>query len=373
MTNASEARTKLRRQRIRRGLVLRRTLVAIRQRAQVAVSASSLLISLLLGCSSRDTQPGAPQSGTGRVADTELFREVRTIELDESNGRIVIVPLVHLAADTSILLADPKEVRVAHFGKDGALLWDYFQRGDLNGEMRLPVALGRSSEGYWVADAQNGLFLVDATSKRFKRRLDLPQQIVHDFIFLDDSIMVISGPVQERPNSAQHWILAINSRTGIEQWRAMAPTIDIPLRAISSYSRVTLSPHVQSIVAIHSLLDTAFVFDGSNGSLQSAVPVGAALAIPRGISEGTSRLDEAQLDELVRLSAGALIDEHEIRVDVALGTGTRTRFVSLMVPRVRTGSNVQFESSGVLVGSRDGILVSQVDRINAPGRLQLLV
>ena len=326
-----------------------------------------LVATIALGCADRtsDANPILNQSLSAH------FRASRPIVLQEGLENLVVTPLFHLHSDTTILVADPKAVRVAQYDNVGAIVWEYNVRGDSAGSMQVPIALAKTTEGYWIGDAVNGLFLIDSASHRFVRRLPTVERVLQDVVAINDSVLVLAGPVDAVGRNGPSWVRALYTRSGEEIWRAMRPRSSLPSVALQSFSRVVLSTYQTSIIAVHSLLDTLYVFDVALGQMKGAHPLGLSPTFPASLANAKQRPDEAAVADLVRLWVGALSTDTTYVIGLGRGSGTNVRYQNAMGPLTRSGRPLQLRSAEAVVAGRDGLVLSTDDRTASPTHLHL--
>jgi hypothetical protein len=311
-------------------------------------------------------------SSTTTTDITSHFLHAKSVELQEAPASLIVEPLLHLAEDTSVLLADPKAVRIAHFRSSGALAWAYSKRGDSAGLLRMPISLAKTKDGYWVADAMNGLMLFDSASIHFVRALPLPEVSLHDMIAYDDTTLIVAGPSETRAAAKVSWLRALDSRSGVERWRAVSPIVQHSSKVINSYSRVRISTHHGIIAATSSVLDTIFLIDGRSGLLLKAHSMNLALRIPRVLSKAKTRVSAAELRDLTRVSIAVMLDQNHYMADIATGAGQQIR-LARSIGDLRTAPPGQsFATTQVILGARDGVLVAQSVDANQRNHVKLL-
>ncbi len=236
----------------------------------------------------------------------------------------------------------------------------------------MPIALAKTKEGYWVADAMNGLMLFDSASSRFTRAVPLPHVALQDMIALNDTTLIVAGPNEALIDSKVSWLRAIDSRTGGERWRAMSPRVRLPQRIVNSYSRVRIATHLGTIVATNSVIDTLFLIDWRSGTLIKAHPMNLRLSVPRALAKATSRLRSEELRDLTRVSTVAMIDENRFVADVATGSGQQIQFTRSLGD-LRTSSPPEvFAAMETILDARDGVFVTQSVDANKRNHVKVL-
>ncbi|WP_373063304.1 hypothetical protein [Gemmatimonas sp.] len=337
-------------------------LTVVRSVVRGRCAAGGILLASMLGSACGTSQPDMRTEA--QTLDTvgvgPRFAHTEKIQLEETRATLIVEPFVHLSNDTTILLADPRAVRVAHFQRTGKLVWEFAQRGDSAGLLRVPIALAKTQEGYWVADAMNGLMLFDSAAARFVRKLSLPNVAVQDMVALNDTTLLIGGPTEALSQPKPSWLRAIDTRSGIERWSAPSPTLVMPKNVVNSYSRTRIAMYHERIVASNSVIDTLFLLDAKSGLLLKSHFMNLQLHVPSVLRKATSRLRSEQLGELTRVSTVALIDENHFLAEVARGSGQAVRYTPMIGDLRASTPRVISASKDVILGARDGVFITQV-------------
>ncbi|MCO4098958.1 MAG: hypothetical protein HEQ38_06055 [Gemmatimonas sp.] len=298
------------------------------------------------------------------------FRRVDTIVLQEGQSRVVVSPIVARLYQDTLLLVDVKERRISLHRKTGEVIWDHASRGSGPGELELPIAAEITSEGVWVADIFNGVFLLDRKSKREIRRLRNGSNAIQGLSALNDSTLLLvgRGPVEKGRSS---WIHALDARTGKTLWNALSITESaLPPRSVRAFGFASAHNSGGNVVASFSLVDTVYIFDDKG---RERVKVHAPLVDITGLSQiGSERPDRKVMDKVVRIIGAFSVGDSVVVVSTQRGSARNPQYG---MARIYKSEPLRFEhvqNTPLMIGQTAGQLIGAfVDPIR-PNRLVLL-
>jgi outer membrane protein assembly factor BamB len=250
------------------------------------------------------------------------------------------------------------------------VIWDHASRGSGPGELELPIAAEITSEGIWVADIFNGVFLLDRKSKREIRRLRNGSNAIQGLSALNDSTLILvgRGPVEKGRSS---WIHALDARTGKTLWNALSITESaLPPRSVRAFGFASAHNSGGNVVASFSLVDTVYIFDDKG---RERVKVHAPLVDITGLSQiGSERPVRKVMDKVVRIIGAFSVGDSVVVVSTQRGSARNPQYG---MARIYKSEPLRFEhvqNTPLMIGQTAGQLIGAfVDPIR-PNRLVLL-
>lgn len=234
----------------------------------VAAGRNTAVIALLVllgststSCSNYDAVHTASNPFSG------YFAVVDSLELYEDTNVINVSPQVSMDRN-KYLIADPREVRVRIYERDGALNSQFGIKGSGPGEMQMPrTALRHPSGRILVVDLVRGILEFEESGERVIREFRLPVRPYYAASIMSDSLVLVGGRSHERDSFGRTNLMHIWNIDRDVVVQSFFPTPgDVPtIQAAQNYGYVSWDFMADTIVAAFALTDTLFFF-GVDGS-----------------------------------------------------------------------------------------------------------
>ncbi|WP_337172145.1 hypothetical protein [Gemmatimonas aurantiaca] len=292
-------------------------------------------------------------SAEAKVTVPTWAGHVDTLRLSESGAHMIVSPIRVVQDGHDILVVDPKESRLAAFDSMGNLRWELARKGKGPGELELPISVAPTSEGYWIADIFNGLFLVDKNSREEIRRLRPGSNALQGILAIDDSTLVLVG--RGGPQGKQEtWIHAINTHDGKSRWNAIpvAPLTDPASRSLTFAS---ISRWRDRLLLTISLVDTIYMV-GLDGAVLARR---AAHIVDRSSVAhlGRERPSPRALADVVRLTGAYLLDDSTMVASFQRGSARAPRYgMALLREGGASATSTRTFPGPLIVGNSEGVL-----------------
>lgn len=183
----------------------------------------------------------------------------REIDLEENNDVINVFPNVSIDPEGGFIVTDAGEAQVRVYSSDGNLQAHMGRRGQGPGEFRSPRSGFRLPSGNILVIESRRVVEFDGADGAEVRTFTTDFTPVQSAAFLGDSLALVVSPIAARRLEDQLHIWNFSSNTVVHSF--FVPPLSPELHAAASLSAWTSADiRADSIVAIFSVLDTAYVF-----------------------------------------------------------------------------------------------------------------
>jgi hypothetical protein len=297
----------------------------------------------------------------------QWFTRADTIVLQETQAHVIVSPIFATMQDEELVVVDAKERRIATFSADGKLLWEHAQRGRGPGELELPVAAAKTSEGMWIADIFNGVFLLDPKDHHELRRVRIGSNALQGLIAINDTTLLVigRGPVVSAKTT---WLHAIDARTGRSRWNGLEiAERQLPEGAAHTFGYATAHKMGNRLTVSFSLVDTVYQLDLGGGVLRKYhAPLINLRPLERVNREKPS---SASLASLVRIVGAYEFGDSTIVVALQQGSGRAPRYDMAFIDTRGRSEALLVRNTPLLVGATDHSLIGAFSSPDLPNVL----
>jgi hypothetical protein len=319
-----------------------------------SVATLSALVVLCASCAREKKESITKDTRVSVGSDSVLavprwFSRADTLALQETQAHVIVSPIFATLQGEELVVVDPKERRIATFSTDGRLLWEHAQRGRGPGELELPLAAAKTSEGIWIADVFNGVFLLDPNSHAELRRLTNGSNALQGLIAINDTTLLVigRGPVV---SATATWLHAIDARTGRSRWNALEIAEEsLPKGAARTFGYAAAHKLGDRLTVSFSLVDTVYQFDLNGGMLgKHHAPLINIRPLERRSREKPS---VASLATLVRIVGAHEFGDSTIVVALQQGSGREPRYHMAFIDTRGRSKALLVRDTPMLVGA----------------------
>lgn len=341
-------------------------------RYNLSFATISMLAMLGVSCTREDTVSVTKDTRVSLGSDSVLsiphwFSRADTIVLQETQAHVIVSPIFATLQGEELVVVDAKERRIATFSADGKLLWEHAQRGRGPGEIELPVAAAKTSEGIWIADIFNGVFLLDPKDHHERRRVRNGSNALQGLIAINDTTLLIigRGPVV---SAKATWLHAIDARTGRSRWNALEiAERQLPEGAARTFGYATAHKMGDRLTVSFSLIDTVYQFDLGGGVIRKYhAPLVNLRSLERRSREKPS---SALLASLVRIVGAYEFGDSTIVVALQQGSSRGPRYDMAFIDTRGRSKALLVRNTAMLVGATDSSLLGAFSNPDRPNVL----
>ncbi|MFL5383504.1 MAG: hypothetical protein ACJ8GN_13380 [Longimicrobiaceae bacterium] len=225
----------------------------------------------------RDPRAVPPPSAAADEAGGlgRFVRWGRDINLEENDGVLNVFPHMNLDPRGGFLVSDAAENQIRRYDRNGKLLAHFARKGEGPGEFSvLARALPTRSGGVLAFNAFDRGAVFDSAG-RVKRTFRMPLESLYEARSLDDTLMLLAGPLPERDASPERARLHVwNLANGKVVRSFFQPRVRGRAHSLAANTTglVSMDLHRDTIAATFGISDTIYFFN-VDGRILRKVPI----------------------------------------------------------------------------------------------------